>query len=129
MASEIPGFLITFREALEAALIVTILLAYLRKIGRGNLGRYVWFGTALALILSMVIGSAVFIVYGELSGVATAVFEGFASLIAAGILTYMIFWMASNSRKIKGELERRVDLSLTRGQRSEERRVGKECRL
>ncbi|MBI3116901.1 MAG: FTR1 family protein [Thaumarchaeota archaeon] len=116
MTSEIPAFLLTFREALEAALIVAILLAYLRKIGKTRLSRYVWFGTSLAIGVSLLAGNVVLIVYGGLTGVSSEIFEGLASLTAMGILTYMIFWMAGNSKRIKGELERKIDISLNKGQ-------------
>lgn len=116
MATEIPSFLITFREALEAALIVAILIAYLKKIQRPALSRYVWLGAISAMLLSVGVGGAILAVFGELSGVSMKLFEGFASLTATGVLTYMIFWMARNSVRIKSELEHRVDISITRGQ-------------
>lgn len=116
LVSEVPAFLITFREGLEATLIIAIVLAYLKKIGKMAVTRYVWFGTSLAVGISVAAGSALFVLYGGLSGVATELFEGLASLTAMGILTYMIFWMAKNSKRIKGELERKIDLSLTKGQ-------------
>lgn len=116
MPSEIPAFLITFREALEVALIMAIVLAYLKKIGRLNLSRYVWIGTGAAVVASVLAGSGIYLFYGELAGVSADIFEGIASLTAMGILTYMIFWMATNSREIKGEVERKIDLSITKGQ-------------
>lgn len=116
MVSEVPGFLITFREGLEAALIVAIVLAYLKKIGKTNLVRFVWIGVALAVILSLGVGAAIFVVYGGLSGISAGIFEGLASLGASAILTYMILWMAKNSKSIKNELERKIDVSITTGQ-------------
>ena len=41
----IPSLLITFREALEAALIVTIMITYLRKIGKQELNKYSYHGS------------------------------------------------------------------------------------
>lgn len=55
-------------------------------------------------------------VYGGLSGIATATFEGVASLTATVVLTYMIFWMAKNAQKIRGELEQRIEIAITKGQ-------------
>jgi high-affinity iron transporter len=116
MVTELPSFLITFREALEATLIVAIILAYLKKIGKEVVTKCVWLGTILAIVVSLTIGNGLYFLYGGLSGVASEAFEALASLGAVVILTYMVFWMAKNSTKIKGELEEKVDLSLTKGQ-------------
>jgi high-affinity iron transporter len=55
-------------------------------------------------------------VYGGLNGMAEKLFGGAAALTAASVLTYMIFWMAGNSRKIKGELQEKVDISISKGE-------------
>jgi len=110
------SLLITFREALEAALIVGIVSAYLRKVGQSRLDKYLYLGAGLAIVTSVVVGVAVQFVYGGLSGATAELFEGFASLTAAGVLTYMIFWMARNSKKIKDHIEQKVDLAVTKGQ-------------
>ena len=107
--------LITFREALEAALIVGILAAYLKKIGREDLNRYLLTGVFAAVIASIVVGGGAAYVYGGLSGVSEKLFEGSASILATVVLTYMIFWMARNARGIRGQLEEKVHTSVTRG--------------
>ena len=61
-------FLITFREGLEAALIIAIIIAYLIKVNRHDAKRYVWLGTGLALILSLVIGFVIILTFGALEG-------------------------------------------------------------
>ena len=112
----LASFLITFREALEAALIIGIIAAYVAKIGRKDLNRYIYAGIAGALIAS--IGAALLfkLIYGELKGTAEELFEGAAALTAAVVLTYMIFWMAANSKKIKGEVQEKIDISISKGQ-------------
>ncbi|MFQ6054144.1 MAG: FTR1 family protein [Candidatus Bathyarchaeia archaeon] len=111
-----PSFLITFREALEAALIVAIMVSYLRKVGRAELNRYAYLGSGAAVAVSLVLGLIVQRVYGGLRGVAAEVFEGVASLTAVVVLTYMIFWMAGHARRIRGELQRRIDVVITTGE-------------
>lgn len=107
--------LITFREALEAALIVAILAAYLKKIGRQDLNRYLLIGVSTAIIASIFAGGLAAYIYGGLSGVSEKLFEGSASILATIVLTYMIFWMAKNARRIRGELEEKVHTTVTRG--------------
>jgi high-affinity iron transporter len=43
-------------------------------------------------------------------------FDAAAALTAAAVLTYMIFWMAGSSKKIKGELQEKVDISISKGE-------------
>jgi high-affinity iron transporter len=110
-----PSFIITFREALEAALIIAIMASYLNKIGRPNLNRYTYLGAGSAILVSVILGSIVWMVYGGLHGVSSEIFEGVASLTAVAVLTYMIFWMSEQSRKIRGEIEEKIDFAVTRG--------------
>ena len=112
----LASFLITFREALEAALIIGIIAAYVAKIGRKDLNRYINIGVIGALITSLTVAMIFKTVYGELSGAVEQLFEGAAALAAAIVLTYMIFWMANNSRQIKGEVQEKIDLSISKGQ-------------
>lgn len=110
----VASFLITFREAIEAALIIAILVAYLSKVGRNDLRRYVWAGSAAAVALSAVIGLALAAAMGSLEGAAEKLFEGSASLLAAAVLTSVVLWMAKNSGKIKGDLQQKLDSMVTR---------------
>lgn len=112
----IASFIITFREALEAALIVGIVAAYLKKVDHSEATRYLYLGTGLAGGLSVAFALILQALYGGLIGVYESLFEGLTALAATGFLTYMIFWMARNTRKYKGELERRLELALTSGQ-------------
>ncbi len=112
----LASFLITFREALEAALIIGIIAAYIAKIGRKDLNRYIYEGIIGAMLASVGIALVFKAVYGELEGATEQLFEGGAALTAAAVLTYMIFWMAQNSKKIKGELQEKIDISISKGQ-------------
>ncbi|MCX9082885.1 MAG: FTR1 family protein [Candidatus Methanoperedens sp.] len=112
----LASFLITFREALEAALIIGIIAAYVAKLGRKDLNRYINMGIISALIASLAVALVFKAVYGEFEGTAEQLFEGAAALTAAIVLTYMILWMATNSKRIKGELQEKIDLSLSKGQ-------------
>ncbi len=112
----LASFLITFREVLEAALIIGIIAAYVAKIGRKDLYRYMNIGIIGAIIASMGVALVFKIIYGELQGTAEQLFEGATAITAAIVLTYMIFWMAGNSKKLKGELQEKIDLSISKGQ-------------
>jgi high-affinity iron transporter len=111
-----PSLLIGFRESLEAALIIVIIAVYLRKIGKKELNRYLFIGAGSAIIASVVLGLVIQIVYGGLGGASAELFEGIASISATAVLTYMIFWMSQNAKKIKDELQQKIDLAINQGQ-------------
>jgi high-affinity iron transporter len=109
------ALLITLREGIEAALIITILLAYLRRLGRTDAQPLVWWGAGVAIAVSVIVGAVIFAAAAEFEGVGEQVFEGIVSLVAFGVLTWMIFWMRRQSASIKGELQHRVDSALLGG--------------
>ncbi len=108
----ISSLLIMLREGFEAALVVALVLTYLRRIDRLDLARSVWLGVGVALATAIAIGVGIRVTIGTLEGVAR--FRAFAvvSLVAVAVLTWMIFWMRRQSRLIKGDLERKVDAAL-----------------
>jgi len=106
---------VTLREGFEAALIVGIVLAFLSRSGRRDAFRAVWLGTAAALGVSVAAAVALFAVDAELEGVAEALWEGGAMLAAAGLLTWMIFWMRRQARSLRRELEQKVEGALATG--------------
>ena len=85
--------LLSFREGLEAALIVGIVLGYLAKIGQPHRSRSVWVGVLTAVVVSVGVALALYAVGAQLEGAAEEIFEGVTMLAAAVILTWMIFWM------------------------------------
>jgi len=109
------AFVIALREGIEAALIVSIVLAYLKQLGRTDSSRLVWLGTALAVLLSAATGTVIFAVGADFEGTAEQVFEGLVTLTAVGVLTWMIFWMRRQGARLKSELQHKVDTALVAG--------------
>ena len=101
----VAALLITLREGLEAALIVGIVLGVLRKLGHADRGRRVWAGVAAAVAASIVAALALNALGVAFEGRGEQTFEGVAMLVAAGVLTWMIFWMQRQGRDIRAELE------------------------
>jgi len=101
----VAALLITLREGLEAALIVGIVLGVLRKLGHADRGRLVWIGVAAAVGASILAALALNAVGVAFTGRGEAIFEGVAMLVAAGVLTWMIFWMQRQGRDVRAELE------------------------
>lgn len=110
------AFVIVLREAFEASLVLGIVFAFLDKSGqREEHGRAVWMGTAWAIGLSVVMGAIFFATVGELEGTAEAVYEGTAMLIAAVVVTWMVFWMRKQARTIGGALRSQVGQAVAAG--------------
>jgi high-affinity iron transporter len=109
------GLLTGLREGVEAALIVSIILAYLAKTGNQRHFGRIWTGTGVAVALSIVAGAVLWFTIEGLEGAAGQIFEGVATLLAAAVVTWMLFWMRRTSANIKGELHAGIDRALTEG--------------
>lgn len=101
----LASFLLSLREGIEAALIIGIVLGALRQMRRTEMIPTVWYGALSAVLVSLLSGIGLTSVGLSLEGAAEQIFEGVAMLLAAGILTWMIFWMSRQARNIKGDLE------------------------
>lgn len=107
---------VMLREGLEAALIVAVLLGYLRKVGQPGHARYVWAGVAAAVAASGALAVAFRLLVGGFEGRAEQLFEGAVMLAAVAVLTSMILWMQSQARYLRARLEQRVRQALSSGQ-------------
>jgi high-affinity iron transporter len=102
---DVAALLIMVREGFEAALVVAILYAYLRRTGRDDLLAPPWAGVASAFAAAVAIGLGLRLAVMSLEG--DPRLEAFAAimLLAAAVLTWMIFWMRRQARALRGDLE------------------------
>lgn len=101
----IAAALLSFREGLEAAIIVGIVMAYLGKTGQAQRKAELWAGVIAAIVASVLFAVLLSVLGAELQGTAEQIFEGVTLLLAAGILTWMIFWMQNKGAAVKTALE------------------------
>ncbi len=114
----LASYLLSLREGIEAALIVGILLGAVRQMKRTDLVPVIWFGTLSAGALSILSAVLLTTLGLEMKDPGEAIFEGFTMLIAAGLLTWMIFWMSRQARILKSSLEADIHRASQFGQRA-----------
>ena len=115
----LPTFIVTLREGFEAALVVGIVMACLKKAEQTQLYRWVYLGILGGIIASVAVG---FLLNGVVSGVETAggvyapvvkqFLEGIFGLVAIAMLSWMLLWMTRQAKSLKGEVEGAISSAL-----------------
>jgi FTR1 family protein len=108
-------FVIALREGLEAALIVGIIAAFLRRQSRPDALRQMWLGVGLAVLLCLAVAVVLRIVDNQLPHREQEGLETIVALIAVGMVTYMIVWMTEHARDLKGQLQSQAAGALATG--------------
>ena len=110
------GLLITFREGLEAFLVVGVILSYLGRAGLHSYKRWIYVASGLGLVSAFVLGVIFQITY---SGFESGIGKLYLKLVIMGfavlVLSYMILWMSRNSRNMKGDVEKAIESAVTTG--------------
>lgn len=109
----LANFLIGLREGLEAGIIVGILVAYLNKLGRRDVLPRLWIGIGAAIGISLATGAI--LTWGPygLSFQGQEILGGSLSILAVGLVTWMIFWMGSHARGLKHDLQTKLDAAVS----------------
>lgn len=109
------GFITGLREGVEAALIVSIVLAYLVRTGNARYAGRIWLGVGAAVVASVVAGLGLYLSVGAFEEPYEQIFEGLTMLLAAGVVTWMLFWMRRQAASVGRELRAAVDRALGEG--------------
>lgn len=115
----IPTFVITLREGVEAALVVGIVLACLKKADQTNLNSWVYAGIAAGIAASGFVGA----LFNQLlyilstsnqpyAPVIKQLLEGCLGIFAIAMLSWMLIWMTQQARFLKTEVEGAVTAAL-----------------
>jgi len=95
--------LVTFREGLEAFLIVAITAGYLIKTDKRSLLPALWAG----LIFSAVIGAILGDIMKQYSQI--KVFEGVSAIVAAVLVASLTYYVAKNAKHFKSQVQSKID--------------------
>jgi high-affinity iron transporter len=106
--------LITFRETLEVALVVGILLTFFIKTKQTQFNKYVWMGVGVGLLLSILLAIVLNTVFGGFTGRTEEIFEGILMFTTAGFLTWMILWV-HRQKGIAKKLQQRAAEHIKQG--------------
>ena len=108
------SFILALREGIEAALVIGIMLAYTNRTAKKGYNRYIYTGTLLAILASVVLALAFNAMRIEFEGFVEEVFEGTMMITAAVILSSMILWMAREGRHLKERLSHEIGDSISK---------------
>lgn len=111
----LPTFVIGLREGLEAALIVGIIAAFLKKEGDTYALKYVWIGVTIAILICIGIGVGLNVLNQELPQRQQEMLETVIGFAAVGMVTFMIVWMKRHARSMKSDLQRSAGGALAQG--------------
>jgi len=114
-SAALPIFAITLREGVEAALVVGIVMAYLKKADRSSLNPWVYSGIGIGVLASVAVGLLLnwFLKQVESTDQAQAAFygqlwQGILGIVAIAMLSWMLVWMTENAKALKGEIEGQI---------------------
>ena len=115
-AGIIFSFITSLREVLEAALIIGIISSYLQMINRKDLRRDILLGIIGAVAFSLSLAWVFLNLLPNLTAY-QELLEGVFMLLAAFVLSWMIFWMNQQARNIKSEFHKKIDHAITNQQK------------
>ena len=114
----LESFLVLFRETLEAALVVGIVLGYLTRTGNTRYRLPVWLAVGAGVAASLLVAWLFQRLAGGFEGRAEQVFEGLVMLAGAAMLTTLIVWMAGKrdaAARLQQGVQRRLAPEGSRG--------------
>ncbi|BAY25646.1 iron permease FTR1 [Calothrix sp. NIES-2100] len=119
-STALPTFVITLREGVEAALVVGIVLALLKKGKQSRLNSWVYAGVGVGIVISALIGvlfswviQALGAINPQYTSVVEPMLEGIFSVLAIIMLSWMLIWMTQQAKFMKVNVEGAVTEALT----------------
>ena len=116
MTVDFQAFLITLREALEAILIVGLILSYLTRLNANQYKKWVYVGVGLALISAFVVALIFQVVFTGFASFGSEVYLKVTIMFASVILlSHMVVWMKSQTKDVKSDMQDKINAAVTAG--------------
>lgn len=113
---DVQAFLITFREVLEAMLILGLITSYLKRLNQQRFNKWVWTGAGAGVFVSFLVALLFQVVLTSYAAMGSEIYLKIGIMIVSSILlTQMVLWMAEQSKDMKGKMEKRLDAILSTG--------------
>ena len=109
------ALLITLRETLEASLVVGIMLAFLNRTQNREKNPIIWAGVIAGVLTSVLAGWIILQFAGSFEGRSEKIYEGITMLIAAGLITWMVVWLAVHGKQMRQAIEKKMEVHLATG--------------
>lgn len=112
----LQAVIMSFREGLEAFLIVVLLLKFLNKTVHKHLATQVWWGASSGIIASAAFGGLLYALSSYLGGLSTTakIWESVAGFVAVVLITTFIIWMIKNGAHLKSQIENEASQKLSK---------------
>ncbi|MDA3885457.1 MAG: FTR1 family protein [Candidatus Delongbacteria bacterium] len=116
MDTFLQGLIMSFREGLEAFLIIMILLKFLEKSDNKNLKKNVWYGVYAGMSASIIFGLILMGISSYIGGISSTakLWESLASFIAVLFIITFVIWMIKHGSQIKHHIENKASLNLSK---------------
>lgn len=109
----ISSLVLSFREGLEAVLVIGIILTYLTQNNKQKLVKYVYWGTMLGILTGVIGGYIGFNEAKELEEKGEDLFQAIMMLVSAGLIGYFVVWMSKQNKNISQSVRNSVDKAST----------------
>lgn len=113
---DFQAFLITFREGLEAILIVGLILSYLTRLNAEKYHKWIYAGVGLALVTSFLVALLFQVIFTGFSTFGAEIYLKITILFASVfLLTHMVIWMKKESKDINTNMQKKLNAAVTAG--------------
>jgi len=113
---DFQAFIITFREALEALLIIGIITTYLTKVNQAQWNKWVWLGVILALLSSFGVALLFQVVLTGYGSMASQIYLRFSIMfVSAALLTHMVLFISQQSINFQANITSKIAHIVTTG--------------
>ncbi|WP_088104044.1 FTR1 family iron permease [Halalkalibacter urbisdiaboli] len=113
---DFQAFLITLREALEAILIVGLILSYLTRLNANQYKKWVYLGVVLALVTSFLVALLFQVIFTGFATFGSEIYLKVGIMFASVfLLTHMVVWMKKQAKEINSDMQKKIDAAITAG--------------